>query len=148
MGEGDTLLNAAIGAVVTLILSFTGFSSSPPGDPASPRRVVTLVLSFTGFSPILGGMAAGYLQRGDRAGGTRVGALAGALAAVPFLLLFLLFGGFFSTGSMMGGGMGVPGGFLFFFPFAFVSALVWSVGLSALGGYLGVYVATETEVGS
>jgi hypothetical protein len=123
MSDGDTLINAAIGAVVTLVLSFTG------------------------FSPILGGMAAGYLQRGDRAGGIRIGALSGAIAALPFLLLFFVFGGFLFTGSMMGSGMGVPGGFIFVFLFGFVFALIWSVGLSALGGYLGVYIATETDVG-
>ncbi|MEF8815025.1 MAG: DUF5518 domain-containing protein [Halovenus sp.] len=124
MGEGDTLLNAVIGAVVTLVLSFTG------------------------FSPILGGMAAGYLQRGDRAGGARVGALAGAIAALPFLLLFSVFGGFFFTGSRMGGGMGVPSSFLPFLLFGLAFALVWSIGLSALGGYLGAYIATETDVGA
>ena len=124
MGEGDTLINAVIGAVVTVVLSFTG------------------------FSPILGGGVAGYLQRGDRAGGIRVGALSGAIAALPFLLLFFVFGGFLFTGSMMGGGMGVPGGFVILLLFGFVFALFWTVGISALGGYLGVYVATETDIGS
>ncbi|MDG5777399.1 DUF5518 domain-containing protein [Haloarculaceae archaeon H-GB2-1] len=123
MSEGDTLINAVIGAVDTVVLSFTG------------------------FSPILGGMVAGYLQRGDRAGGIRVGAISGAIAALPFLLLFFVFGGFLFTGSMMGGGMGVPGGFVVVLLFGFVFALIWSVGLSALGGYLGVYIATETDVG-
>lgn len=123
MGEGDTLINAVIGAVVTVVLSFTG------------------------FSPILGGMAAGYLERGDRADGIRVGALSGAIAALPFLLLVFLFGGFMFTGSMMGDGMGFAGGFVFLLLFGFVFALVWSVGLSALGGFLGVYIATETDLG-
>jgi hypothetical protein len=109
--------------------------------------VVTVVLSFTGFSPILGGMVAGYLQRGDRAGGIRIGAISGAIAALPFLLLVFVFGGFLFTDSMMGGGMGVPGGFVFVLLFGFVIALIWSVALSALGGYLGVYIATETDVG-
>jgi len=130
MSEGDTIINAVIGAVVTVVLSFTG------------------------FSPILGGMVAGYLQKGERAGGIRVGALSGAIAALPFLLLFLLFfvfGGFFLTGPMVSDGMGtsmaVPGRFVFVLLFGFVFALIWSVGLSALGGYLGVYIATETDVG-
>jgi len=42
--------------------------------------------------------------------------------------------------------MGVPGGFVFLLLLGFVFALFWSVGLSALGGYLGVYIATETDV--
>lgn len=130
MSEGDTIINAVIGAVVTVVLSFTG------------------------FSPILGGMVAGYLQKGERAGGIRVGALSGAIAALPFLLLFLLFfvfGGFFVTGPMisdsMGTSMAVPGGFVFVLLFGFVFALIWSIGLSALGGYLGVYIGSETDVG-
>lgn len=124
MGEGDTIINAVIGAVVTVVLSFTG------------------------FSPLLGGMAAGYLQRGDRGGGIRVGALAGAIAALPFLLVLVVFGGVLFTGGMMRGGMGLPGGFILVLLFGLVVALVWSVGLSALGGYLGVYIATETDIGS
>lgn len=75
MSEGDTLLTAVIGAVVTLVLSFTV------------------------FSPLLGGGVAGYLQRGNRAGGIRVGALSGAIAAIPFLLLLSVFAGFVFTGS-------------------------------------------------
>jgi hypothetical protein len=123
MSEGDTVVNAVVGAVVTVVLTFTG------------------------FSPILGGIVAGYLQRGERVDGARVGALSGAIASLPFLLLFLTFGGFLFTGSMMGGGMGVPGEFVVVFLFGVVFALVWVVGLSALGGYLGVYLATETDVG-
>lgn len=123
MGEGDTLLNAVIGAVVTVVLSFTA------------------------FSPLLGGGVAGYLQRGDRAGGIRIGALSGVLAAVPLLLLFLLVG-FVFTGTMIGGGMGVPGRFVVVLVVGVILALVWTVGLSAIGGYLGVYIASETEIGS
>ena len=123
MSDGDTLVNAVIGAVVTVVLSFTG------------------------FSPVLGGMVAGYLQRGDRSDGIRVGAISGAIAALPFLLLVFAFGGFLFTGSMIGGHMGASLGFVFVLLFGFVFALFWSVGLSALGGYLGVYLATETDVG-
>ena len=123
MGDGDTLLNALIGAVVTVVLSFTG------------------------FSPLLGGGVAGYLQRGERSDGLRVGALSGAIAAIPFLLLFGLFGGFVFTGSMMGPGMGLPGATALVFVFGIVFALAWSIALSAVGGYLGVYLATETDLG-
>lgn len=123
MSDGDSLINAVIGAVVTVVLSFTG------------------------FSPILGGIAAGYLQKGDRSDGIRVGAISGAIAALPFLLLVFVFGGFLFTGSLIGGNTGVSIGFVFVLLFGFVFALFWSVGLSALGGYLGAYLATETDVG-
>ena len=124
MGEGDTFVNALVGAVVTVVLSFTG------------------------FSPLLGGGVAGYLQRGERSDGIRVGALSGAIAAIPFLLLFGVFGSFVFTGSMMGPGMGVAGATALVFIFGFVFALAWSVALSAVGGYLGVYLATETDLGN
>ena len=59
MGEGDTLLNAAIGVTVAIVLSFLL-------GPASP---------------VLGGVAAGCLQGGD----TRPGAAVGTVALAPFL---------------------------------------------------------------
>lgn len=124
MGEGDTYMNAAIGAVVTVVLSFTG------------------------FSPLLGGAVAGYLQRGERSDGLRVGAISGAIAAVPFLVLFVLFGGFIFTGTMMGPGTGAPRAMVLLLVVGVVFALVWSVALSAAGGYLGVYLATETDIGN
>lgn len=110
--------------------------------------VVTVVLSFTVFSPILGGGVAGYLQRGERGDGIRIGALSGALAAIPAVLLFVVFGSFVFTGSMMGPGIGVPRGTAFVFVFGGIYVLLWTIGLSALGGYLGVYVATETDIGT
>ncbi|AUX09800.1 hypothetical protein AArcSl_2175 [Halalkaliarchaeum desulfuricum] len=71
MARGDTLLNTVIGAVVTVILSFTG------------------------VSPILGGGTAGYLQGESRKSGAKVGALSGVFAFVPFLLFAAVIFGFF-----------------------------------------------------
>ena len=65
--DGDTLINALIGAVVTIVTSFVP------------------------FSPILGGGVAAWLEKGDRTEGTKVGALSGAL--ISLLLLPLLFVG-------------------------------------------------------
>jgi len=52
--------------------------------------VVTVLLSFVPFSPVLGGAAAGYLNGED---GLQVGAASGLLAALPSLAvpLFALF---------------------------------------------------------
>lgn len=122
MGDGDTLLNAVIGAVVTVVLSFTG------------------------FSPLLGGGVAGYLQRGDRAEGARVGAISGAIASIPFVLLLVFVFGFFGL-FLAGGGPAEAGFGIVIVLVFFVFALAWNVGLGAVGGYLAVYVLAEFEDG-
>ncbi|MFB6354490.1 MAG: DUF5518 domain-containing protein [Halobacteriales archaeon] len=121
MAEGDTLLNAIVGAVATVVLAFTG------------------------FSPLLGGGVAGYLQGGTRRAGAKVGALSGLLAFLPFFLLGFLFFGFFAFVPLMGGGMGMPGGVeLLVILFVMVPLFIaWNVGLGAVGGYLGTYLREE-----
>lgn len=122
MGDGDTLFNAVVGAVVTVVLSFTG------------------------FSPLLGGGVAGYLQRGDRAEGARVGAISGAIASIPFVVLLVAVFSFFGL-FLTGGDLGVAGAGFAIVLVVFVLALAWNVGLGAIGGYLGVYVLAEFEDG-
>lgn len=104
--------------------------------------VVTIVLSFTGFSPILGGAVAGYLNQRD---GVRVGILSGLVALVPMVLGMFFLGGFIGLFAMFGGrgGMMAGGVGLFFMLFAFVFFAVFIVGLSALGGYIGEYLYDE-----
>lgn len=110
MSEGDTVSNAFVGAIASIAFAFLPFST------------------------VLGGAVAGYLQGGETGDGVRVGALSGAIAAVPFLFLVLLA--------------------LFFVPFVPVEAAVigvaillfvfaYSVATSALGGALGIYLRDE-----
>lgn len=121
MGEGDTLLNAVIGAVVTVLTSFVP------------------------VSPVIGGAVAGYLQRRD---GLSVGALSGVLAAIPLVALFGLlltfFGVFLGFGAptelLAFGALGLFGLLLVFAVLVLISAL-----LGALGGLLGVYIYEETD---
>jgi hypothetical protein len=106
--------------------------------------IVTVVLSFTGFSPLIGGAVAGYLNQRD---GVRVGALSGLVAMVPVILLVAFAGTFFAAVlpfSGMGPGM-MTGGFigLVFGAFLFALLVAFVVGLSALGGYIGEYLYTE-----
>lgn len=120
MGEGDTFLNAVIGGVVTVVLSFTG------------------------FSPLIGGAVAGYLQEETRKSGATAGALSGALAFIPFLFVLFLFFAFFLAGPLTNGGVGLPGSVELILLFViFPLALFWNVGLGAVGGYLGAYVREE-----
>jgi hypothetical protein len=107
--------------------------------------VITIVLSFTGFSPVLGDAVAGYLNQRD---GVRVGVLAGLVALVPLILGVFFLGGFVGVFSMFGGrGAMMAGGVgLFFLLFGFVFFAVFVVGLSALGGYIGEYLYAEDVV--
>lgn len=116
MANGDTLRNALIGAVVSVVLAFLP------------------------FSPALGGGVAGYLQGPSREDGLRVGAYAGLVAAIPILLVVTLFGSLFFLGAFFEPRAAF--GFVFVL-LVFGVGLLYTVGLSALGGYLGAYVAAE-----
>lgn len=122
MGRGDTLLNAAIGAAVTLLTSFLG------------------------VSPVLGGGVAGYLQEESRQRGALVGALCGALASIPIagLLMLVFVLGIavpFADPGLALGGLGIV------VVVVIVSVLVaaWNVALGAVGGYLGTYLREEYD---
>lgn len=109
--------------------------------------VVTVVVSFVPFSPVLGGGVAAYLSDADANEGIRIGALSGAIASVPLLLFGLLlvfFLGFFAIGGVGHGGAPAFGvGGLLVVLVVGVVAVAYTVGLSALGGYLGSYLVDE-----
>ena len=119
MGAGDTWINAAVGAVITIGLSFTG------------------------FSPLLGGAVAGYLQAEPPAYGVKVGAISGTIAAIPLFLIMVL--GFALFAAVPAGPAGVPGGveLIVIFVVMLPMLLLWFVGLSAAGGYVGAYIHTD-----
>ncbi|MFC5277730.1 DUF5518 domain-containing protein [Halorubrum rubrum] len=122
MNADDTLLNAVIGAVATIALSFTG------------------------ISPVLGGALAGYLDGGDSGDGLRIGAISGAIASIPvvgFLLLVLLVLPFLGVfGFPLEVGI-AAGGVVVFGVIVVVGGIAYTVALSALGGLLGVYLKEE-----
>lgn len=120
MGTRQTVIHALIGAVVGVVLSFLPFST------------------------LLGGIASGFLEGPEETDGALAGALAGLIMFVPIgLIAFAVF-------AFLGFGVGVGGlpvgGFFFFLVFlgfAVATMLVYTVGLGALGGYLGAYLARE-----
>lgn len=123
MDEGNTFLNALIGAVVTVVAS-----------------------SFIPFAPVLGGAIAGYLQGGSRQEGLKIGTISGAIGLIPvvaIMFLVLSFVGFVSIGSGEGAAFAIGG---IIVVFVFVAALVYTVGLSALGGWIGNYVKHDTDI--
>ncbi|NEU55212.1 DUF5518 domain-containing protein [Halorussus sp. MSC15.2] len=113
--DPNTLLNALVGAVVTVV-----------GAPVLP------------FSAVVGGGVAGYLQRGDLGEGATVGAVAGALAAIPaFLFAWVVVGVFLLGADPFFALSGLFAGFLF------VVVVGYLVGAGALGGALGAYLRRE-----
>ncbi|WP_236544738.1 DUF5518 domain-containing protein [Salinirussus salinus] len=111
-GSPDTVTSAVVGAVVTVLTAFVP------------------------LSPVLGGAAAAYLRKGDRETALRVGALAGLVAAVPVVVLFaFLVGGFAVVASELALGA-VTGIVVLALVFSLFVAVLYTVGLSALGGYL------------
>ena len=116
MGRGDTLLNAAIGGVITIGLSFTG------------------------FSPLLGGGVAGYLQGESAKVGAKVGAIAGVIAAIPLGLMMLF--GFLFFAFAPSGAFPFGVGFLMMLV-AVPMLLAWFVVLSAVGGYVGGFLYAD-----
>lgn len=111
--------------------------------------VVTVVLSFVPFSPVLGGGVAAYLNDADGGEGLRIGALSGVIASIPLFLVGVLVVVALSVFAIVGPGHG-PGaalgiaGLLLVLVVGGLFALLYAVGLSALGGYLGAYLVEET----
>lgn len=121
----DTLANALVGAVVTVVTA-----------PIVPG------------APLVGGLAAGYLQRGDRTDGLRVGALSGGLAFLPLVFLAVAFGGLLvglvgagPPGAGLLGGLGVT-----VLSLLVVVGLAYLAVLGAVGGWIGAYLAAETDI--
>lgn len=127
MGAGNTWINAIVGAIITLGLSFTGFSL------------------------LLGGGVAGYLQVEPPGRGAKVGAISGAIATIPLFLVVLIGFALFATVPAEPGGPGRPASFpggvelVTIFGAMLPMFLLWSVGLSAAGGYVGAYVHAESR---
>jgi len=123
----NTWVNAVVGALISIVLT-----------PAIP------------LAPVLGGAVAGYLESEGGSAGLRVGALSGVLAVVPLLLLFVLLGNllFVVLASVAGAppGLAELGGLVLVV--AAIFAVVYTVGLSALGGWLGGYVRREIDIGA
>lgn len=119
MGEGDTLVNAIVGAVAGLLLFFVP------------------------FSPVIGGAVAGYLQREDYEQGAIVGALSGVLAAIPGALLVTAVAVFFTLGIGVAGAGASIVGFLLIFLLITLGVALYTVALGAIGGVVGAYLAEE-----
>lgn len=100
--------------------------------------LVTVALSFLPFSSLLGGIAAASHREGDYRWGLGVGAAAGVLATVPLVVLFvpaLALAGYLGFGISPS-----AAAFDLFLGIVALLFLTYTVGLSALGGVVGVWI--------
>lgn len=112
---GNTFMNAVVGAIATLVLSFLP------------------------LSPVLGGGIAGYLQRGPQQEGAKVGGLAGLLAAIPLFLSLLFVVPLFVIAPF--GVPNIPMNALWFVVVLLLIVGVYTVGFGIVGGIVGTYLA-------
>lgn len=97
---------------------------------------VSVVTSFVPFSPLVGGGVAGYMERGDSTRTTSVGAASGAVMSAPVFVVAL----FTAAGVASGfGAIGEAGGGVVaaIVVVGAVASLAFTVGLGALGGWIG-----------
>lgn len=116
-GDRSLLVDAVIGAVVTLALFFVPVVGT-----------------------IVGGAVAGYLHERD---GLKVGALAGFLAAIPAVLIAVLGFAFFAIVPDSVGAIGVGVAFVLVVIVAVLVAGAINAALGALGGYIGVAIRED-----
>lgn len=113
--HGKTFMNAVVGAVVAVVLSFLP------------------------FSPTVGGFVSGYLQRGGIREGAKAGGLAGLFALLPLFLALVVVVPVFVIAPF-----GVPNlplnSTLFVFGLFWLVGF-YTVGLGLLGGIIGTYLA-------
>jgi Family of unknown function (DUF5518) len=100
--------------------------------------VVTTVVFFVPLSPVIGGAVAAYLGRTTTGDGIRVGAISGVIATIPMALVGLFGVSVLSFAY-------VSDGFLLLIVLFGVLSMLYTVGLSALGGFLGAYLVDEFE---
>lgn len=105
--------------------------------------LATLLLGFVPLSPVLGGAIAGYLRRGSRRTGLKIGAAAGLVAAIPSFVGLVVLSLFVVAGP--GGSSAVRFVLLVLLGMTVIS--VYVVGLSIAGGYLGVVVRERQRAG-
>lgn len=130
---------------------------TPRDDPLQPIRDATgtslpaisvvgaLVAFLTGFipgSPLIGGAVAGWLVRADGRRGALAGAIAGLLFSLPtVLVLWVIFT--VALGVTLLGA--IPAAFGFVVVLFGLAGVAYTLGLGALGGYLGVVAYQRTQ---
>lgn len=95
--------------------------------------IASIVTSMIPFSPVLGGILCGWLVQDDEQRGAVVGGLSGLIISLPFAVFILPVLG---LGLLSGSGEGIFA--MIFIAFLLVVALLYTAGISAVGGFIGV----------
>lgn len=119
--QGNTFMNAVVGAVVTVVVAFLP------------------------LSPTIGGAVSGYLQRGGLREGAKVGGLVGLFAMVPLYVALLVVVPLFVIYPF--GVPTLPFDTTLYALGLFVAVGVYTVGLGVLGGVIGAYLAEPPQTG-
>lgn len=123
--------------------SSTDASSTSGGSSTALNALVGgvagIVLSFIPMSTVLGGAVAGYLEGGRPGSAWKVGAIAGAVMLLPFVFFGTIAATFFF--GVGGPGPGLAFGPVLVVVLLF--AALYTVVLGALGGVLGAYLRDE-----
>jgi hypothetical protein len=132
----------ASGALVALlgVAVVVGHGRARRDGRGTPTWVVGVVgasissaLGFVPFSPVLGGLAAGYLDPNPDASGLGTGTVAGVFGCLPVLVTAVFAG----VGLFVGLPADVAASVVVPLAVGLALSLVYFVGPSALGGYLG-----------
>ncbi|WP_411965559.1 DUF5518 domain-containing protein [Haloferax sp. YSMS24] len=108
--------------------------------------VVTFFTAIIPFSPVIGGAVAGYLHAEGTDRGIRIGAVSGLMASLPLVAIFVLMFTVMSIGSFVTGEVAGPVFVMVMVGIVFLLVALYTVGLSAAGGYLGAsYAASRAE---
>jgi len=121
---------------------FESYRSTNTAVNALVGGVVSILIAFVPFSTLIGGFVAGYLHDADRSAALRVGALAGLVALVPAVLFGLLLF-VFLAGGLAYGAPNVSFLFMLVLLVGGTLSILYTIGLSAAGGYLGAIVAED-----
>lgn len=110
--------------------------------------VVSALLSFIPFSPIVGGAAAGYLEKQASGRALAAGAVSGVLAMAPLVVLtaFVLVGVTLGLLALETSGLAILVVAVLLLVSVFVAAI--GAGLGALGGYVGGRLVDDDRGGA
>lgn len=109
---------------------------------AGAGALITVALSFIPFSSVLGGIAAASRRGGGYLSGLSIGTAAGVLAMVPLAALFVPALGI--AGYLGFGISPTAPAYDLFLAIVFLLFVLYTVGSSALGGVLGVWIRVNT----